>query len=81
METAKGIDAEVCYCRPQKEREEIYWQDLTSDSADTNKQLSGRPVPDICPTCHKPIEKQITVIQICDQEKPTQHRSLMEAQS
>ncbi len=55
----------ICECYPQI-RVEIYFADLSEDSDTSEPVLSGEQVPDICPDCHKPIEKQKIILQGCD---------------
>lgn len=60
-----GDDSTVCECYPQR-NVEIYFADLSKKSNTSEPVLSGEPVPDICPDCRKPIEKQQIIIQGVD---------------
>lgn len=55
----------VCGCVPQRNAE-IYKADLSEDSNSSEPILWSEPVPDVCPDCRKPIEKQKIIIQGCD---------------
>lgn len=59
----------VCDCRIR--RTEIYLQDLSASSTDTEPRASGEPVPGVCPACRKPIEKQMLIIQAVDHSTKT----------
>ncbi|HSK71303.1 MAG TPA: hypothetical protein VK892_06380 [Pyrinomonadaceae bacterium] len=56
-----------CSCRATA-KDEIYTQDLTEDSTDTEPHLVGDPVPDICEQCNKPTSKNQTIIQLVDDD-------------
>lgn len=55
----------VCSCSFQN-KFETYYQDLSSDSENTEPVLLGEPMPDLCTNCRKPIEKQQIIIQGVD---------------
>jgi hypothetical protein len=57
-----GDDSTVCACHP--ERFQIYIQNLGVFAATDEPVLSGKPIPDICPNCLKPTEKNSIIIQI-----------------
>ncbi len=60
-------DSTVCECFPQRNTE-TYMLDLGEDAPlDSQPVLSGKPVPDVCPDCRKPIEKRKIILQLCDQ--------------
>lgn len=60
-------DSTVCACYPQKVTE-IQIQDLSEDAPlDSQPVLRSNPLPDVCPNCRKPIEKQKIILQLCDQ--------------
>lgn len=55
----------VCACYPQ--RYETFSQDLGEDAPlDSQPILTSKPVPDICPVCRKPTEKNSIVVQFVD---------------
>jgi len=54
-----------CACHPQI-RTEVYIADLSEDSDSSEPVLSGEAVPDVCPDCCKPTEKDAITVQICD---------------
>ncbi len=58
-------DSTVCSCFP-KSRTELYSADLSADSESSEPVLIGKPVPDICQDCRKPIKKQQIILQFVD---------------
>ncbi len=65
LEGKKNNASVNCECRDVRKLE-TYMQDL-SEKAETNEpKLTGKPVPDICLFCRKPIEKDILTIQLVD---------------
>lgn len=66
LETQNAAGEEFCKCR-QNLRAEMYVQDLTEDSKDTEPRLTGEPLPDICPACGKAVKKDFLIIQLCDE--------------
>ncbi len=67
----KGMlnNSTFCVCYPQI-RTEVYLADLSEDSESREPVLSGKPVPDVCPNCRKPTEKNQITVQICDASTP-----------
>ncbi len=63
LETVTGSST-VCACYPQ--RFETYTQDLSADAATSEPVLTSNPIPDICPVCHKPTEKNSIIVQFVD---------------
>jgi hypothetical protein len=57
-----GDNSTVCACYP--ERFEIFIQNLGVFAATNEPVLKGKPIPDICPNCLKPTEKNSITIQI-----------------
>ncbi len=57
-------DSAVCVCFPQ--HFSFFIQDLSADAEHNEPVLSGKPVPDICPDCCKPTEKNSITIQGVD---------------
>ncbi|MDQ3748645.1 MAG: hypothetical protein M3367_06495 [Acidobacteriota bacterium] len=43
---------------------------MCEDSESSEPVLSGEPLPDVCPNCRKPIEKNQIIVQICDGTTP-----------
>jgi hypothetical protein len=56
-----------CNCK-QTVKTETYIRDLTSDSDNPELRLLGRAVPDICPDCKRPIEKEVSTFQLEDEQ-------------
>ncbi len=64
LETVTG-DSTVCTCQPRYT--ETYLQDLGEDAPlDSQPVLSGDALPDVCPNCFKPTEKNSLTIQLVD---------------
>jgi hypothetical protein len=65
LEKATNSDG-LCACDFVK-RTEMFLQDLREDAEMNEPMLSGESVPDVCPQCRKPIDKQQIIIQLCYQ--------------
>jgi hypothetical protein len=65
MKNQLNVGGEFCACHPQI-RTEVYIADLCQDSDSSKPVLKGKPVPDVCPDCCKPTEKDTITVQICD---------------
>ncbi len=63
LETANG-NGELCACYPQ--HIEIYIQDLREDARTSDPVLTSKPIPEICPDCNKPTEKNSITVQLVD---------------
>jgi hypothetical protein len=65
LEHSVTDDSTVCACYPRYT--ETYIQDLGEDAPlDSQPVLTGDPVPDVCPDCFKPTEKNSITVQLCD---------------
>jgi hypothetical protein len=62
-------DSTVCACYPQF-RTELWRADLSVDSDSAEPQLMGEPVPEVCPNCSKPTQKERITLRFCDSSTP-----------
>ncbi len=58
------------FCACGQLHTEIYLQNLGENATTNEPILSGEPVPDVCPDCRKPTEKNKITVQICDASTP-----------
>lgn len=61
----KSMSRNFCNCKGTR-REEMFLQDLTSDTETTAKVLLGEAVPDTCQSCGKSIDKDTLTIILQD---------------
>ena len=65
----KAIDNKgFCNCKGTS-KEEMFLQDLTSDSGSNEIKRLGESIPDYCPKCKKGIYKETLTIILEDNEK------------
>ncbi len=57
-------NGELCACYPQYI--ETYIQDLGKDAEHNEPVLTSKTVPDVCPKCFKPTEKNSITVQLVD---------------
>ncbi len=56
-------DSTICVCHPQQNFD-VYILDLSEDSESSEPVLKGEAVPDVCPDCRKPTEKNSITVKI-----------------
>ncbi len=65
IESVMNNGGNLCLC-PDTNRYELWRADLSAKSATGEARLQSAEVPDVCPQCRKPIEKQKFILRLCD---------------
>lgn len=69
LEAVTGAKSIFCECK-QTIKNEIYRQDLTSNSETPEPQIMSKPVPEICQICKRKIEKSVFIIRFVESSIP-----------
>jgi hypothetical protein len=63
LEMETGVKSGICECK-ETIKYEIHMQEQIEGNEFTEPEISGKPVPEICPLCKRSIEKQVFILQL-----------------